>query len=231
MKKSFLAGMLAAVMLTTVLAAGCVNPLTPSPSPRPSPATTTAGTTQNATQLNLSAYLTNTMQAKNYTVVTPFARYSNQQTGTVYYNCTIRNAHGTYHVSYQVMPTSQAAQARYAQVMQGYTNQGYRMMQQNATAWSGYSNAAAKNVGVSYVTSPLMRYSVVTVTQEKASTTQPAAQNTWMQTWNAMQSHASTVGSTLPATTRTQMQTEMQAHMTNRTTSATAKASSTSKAT
>ncbi len=203
-------------MLVIVLTAGCVNPIAPSSSPSPSLAivtTTTTAVTQNLTQLNLSAYLTDTMRAKNYTMVTPFTRSENTQTKTVSYNCTVRNAQGTYHVNYEVIPTTQAAQARYQQVKQTYSNQGYKMTQQNATASTGYSSKAAKNVGVSYVTSPLMRHCVVTVNDEKLIGNTPTQQAMWMQTWNTVNTHASTVGSTLPTATRTQMQTEMQEYM------------------
>ena len=216
MKKTILVGTLAVVMLTTVLVAGCVNPLSPSPTPSPSPTAGTAGTTQNATNLSLSPYLTDTMKAKNYTVVTAFTRYVNPQTGAVYYNCTVHNANGTYYVSYQVMPTAQAAQVQYVQVTKVYVSQGYQVMQQNATAWSGHNATAAKNVGVAYVTSPLMKHTVVTVTQENASTPQSSAQqNAWMQTWNTIHNHASTAGSTLSTATRTHLQAALQQNVTS----------------
>jgi hypothetical protein len=88
-KKSFLAGTLAIVILAVVLAAGCTNPLTPSPTLSLSNATTTATE-------NVSQFLGATMQQQNFTVVTPFSAQPDPPAGIARYDGTVRDSNGAY---------------------------------------------------------------------------------------------------------------------------------------
>src|SRR5665647_879167 len=126
MKKSFLAGALAVVMLAAVLAAGCTFPMTSSPTSTPS--------TQNVSQ-----YLTTMMQERNFTMMTPFSSQSSLQTGTAVYNGTASDNNGTYAVSVQAWNNAQTAQAQFVALKTMFMGQGYAVVQENATAWLGFN--------------------------------------------------------------------------------------------
>ncbi|MGZ5563385.1 MAG: hypothetical protein ACXW1R_05985, partial [Halobacteriota archaeon] len=83
MKKPFLAGALAVVMLAAVLAAGCTSPTTSSPTPN---AVTTTTTTSAAANQTVIQYLATTMQQLNFTVATPFSLQPSPQAGIAVYN-------------------------------------------------------------------------------------------------------------------------------------------------
>jgi len=108
MKKSYLAGALAVVMLAAVLAAGCTTSTTSSPTPPPSASTTT--TTSAAEGQAIVQYLATTMQQLNFTVATPFSLQPNPQAGIVVYNGTVSDKNGTYAVSVQACNNASTAQ-------------------------------------------------------------------------------------------------------------------------
>ncbi|MGZ8884811.1 MAG: hypothetical protein ACXW0U_07875, partial [Halobacteriota archaeon] len=138
MKKPFLAGALAVVMLAAVLAAGCTSPTTSSPTPTPSASTTTTTTSAAANQTVIQ-YLATTMQQLNFTVATPFSLQPSPQAGIAVYNGTVSDKNGTYAVSVQACNNASTAQAHFNSLRTMFMGQGYATVQQNATAWSGFN--------------------------------------------------------------------------------------------
>ncbi|MGZ4904063.1 MAG: hypothetical protein ACXV5I_04555 [Halobacteriota archaeon] len=212
MNKLLLAAMLAVVMLAAVFAAGCVTPMMTSPTPTP-----TTGTA--AVSQNVSQYLTNVMQQRNFTMMTPFSLQPSTQAGVAVYNGTARDQNGTYVVSVQAWNSTQGAQSQFLSMSTMFMGQGYAPVQQNDTMWSGFNTSTGKGAAVEYGTSPLMPSYVMVVTggsTGQGSFQQPMWQHMWdvMHTSNndgsGMGSH---MGQGIGATTRTQMQQEMQEHM------------------
>jgi hypothetical protein len=217
MKKSFLAGTLAVVMLVAILAAGCTSPTTSSPTPTPS--TTTATTTTTAAPQNVSQYLATTMQQRNFTVVTPFSLQASPQAGIAVYNGTVSDNNGTYAVSVQASNNTQTTQAQFLSLRTMFMGQGYAAVQQNATAWSGFNANAQRGAAVEYGSSPLMPYYVMVITGGAIGQA-PFQQTMWQHMWDEMHEHMGNSGGMGPdmgqgmnANTRSQMQQEMQEHM------------------
>jgi len=206
MKKSFLAGALAVVMLAAVLAAGCTFPMTSSPTSTPS--------TQNVSQ-----YLTTMMQERNFTMMTPFSSQSSLQTGTAVYNGTASDNNGTYNVSVRTWNNAQTAQTQFTSLRNMFTGQGYATVQQNATMWSGFNTSARTGAAVEYGTSPLMPYYVMVITGGAVGQT-PLQQTMWQHMWDVLHMPGNDgsgmgpyMGQGMNATMRAGMQQEMQEHM------------------
>ena len=202
MKKLLLAGAAVYLMVVVVLIAGCTT-------------TTTNNTTMTTTgETNVSQYLTTTMQDRGFTIVTPFSRQATMQNGAVPYGGIVSNANGTYNVTYEVFNTTQDAQARYQEVVNGYVANRYTMMQQNSTAWSGFNPASSMGAGVSYGTSPLMPYYVMTMTGYSRSPQVPLQPGMWSHMWREMYEHMSPyLGQNLTYTMWQHMREEMYEHM------------------
>ncbi len=217
MKKSFIAGLLALVMLTAVFVAGCTSPTTTSPTPGPSTATTTA--TSTATVQNVSQYLTLMMQQRNFSVVRPFALQPPTQAGIALYNGTVSDQNGTYTVSVWSLNTSAGAQAQFLSLRNMYMGRGYTVVQQNATMWSGFNATARQGAAVEYGTSPLIPYYMMVITGG-ASGQAPFQQAMWQHMWDVMNTYGGPrvgigpyMGQGINTTLRAQMQQEMQEHM------------------
>ncbi|MGZ4925774.1 MAG: hypothetical protein ACXV4B_04905 [Halobacteriota archaeon] len=211
MKKSFLAGALAVVMLAAVLTAGCTtNPTTTSPTATP----TTAGAAQSVSQ-----YLATTMQQLNFTVATPFSLQPSVQAGIAAYNGTVSDNNGTYAVSVQACNNMSTAQAHFDSMRNMFTEQGYTTVQQNATMWSGFNASAQRGAAVEYGTSTLMPYYCMVITG--GSVGQALYQQTmWQNMWDDMHRLSGNgygmgpyMGYGMNANARSQMQQEMQEHM------------------
>ena len=212
MKKSFLAVSLALVMIAAVLAAGCTSPTTSSPTPTPS-------TSSTAASQNVSQYLTNMMQQRNFTMMTPFSLQPSTQAGIAVYNGTASDSNGTYAVSVQAWNTTQAAQAQFVSLRAMFMGQGYAQVQQNATVWSGFNTSTGKGAAVEYGTSPLMPSYVMVITGG-ASGQAPFQQPMWQHMWDVMHTPGLDgsgmgpyMGQAMNATARAGMQQEMQQHM------------------
>ena len=214
MKKSFLAGTLAVVILAVILAAGSTSPTTSSPTPTPTANTTTAAEDQAIAQ-----YLATSMQQLNFTVVTPFSLQPSPQAGIVVYNGTVSDNNGTYAVSVQAYNNTQTSQAQFLSLRTMFMGQGYATVQQNATAWSGFNASARRGAAVEYGSSPLMPYYGMVITGGAVGQA-PFQQAMWQHMWGDM--HARTgngggvgpyMGYGLNGGTRSQMQQEMQEHM------------------
>jgi hypothetical protein len=214
MKKSFLAGTLAVVILAVILAAGCTSPTTSSPTPTPTANTTTAAEDQAIAQ-----YLATSMQQLNFTVVTPFSLQPSPQAGIVVYNGTVSDNNGTYAVSVQAYNNTQTSQEQFLSLRTMFMGQGYATVQQNATAWSGFNASARKGAAVEYGSSPLMPYYGMVITGGAVGQA-PFQQAMWQHMWGDM--HARTgngggvgpyMGHEMNGGTRSQMQQEMQEHM------------------
>ena len=213
-KKLSLAGAAVFLMVVVILIAGCATTTTNN--------TTTTGPTQ-GTQLttatagatNVSQYLTATMQDRGYAIVTPFSRQATMQNGAVPYSGIVSDSNGTYNVTYEVMNTPQDTQARYQEVVNGYMARGYTMMQQNSTAWSGFNSASSMGTGVSYGTSPLMPYYVMTMTGYSRSPQMPLQPGMWSHMWGEMWYCCTGpyMGQNLTPDMRQHMQEEMYEHM------------------
>ncbi|MGZ4903777.1 MAG: hypothetical protein ACXVIG_02685 [Halobacteriota archaeon] len=219
MKKPFLAGTLAVVMLVAVLAAGCTSPTTSSPTPTPSTSTTTATTTTAATEEQaVIQYLTMTMQQRNFTVVTPFALQPSPS-GIAVYNATVSDQNGTYAVSVWSFNTSSGAQAQFLSLRNMYVRQGYAAIQQNATVWSGFNASARHGAAVEYGTSPLMPSYVMIITGG-ATEQGTFQQSMWIHMLDVMHTYGGNgygmgphMGSGLNSDTLNDMQQEMYEHM------------------
>jgi len=206
MKKSFLAGTLAVVMLAAVLAAGCTFPTTSSPTSTPS-------------SQNVSQYLTTMMQERNFTMMTPFSFQPRPQTGMAVYNGTASDNNGTYTVSVQAWNNTQTAQAQFGALKTMFLGQGYATVQQNATMWSGFNANTRTGAAVEYGTSPLMPYYVMVI--NGGAVEQTPFQNTmWQHMWDVMHTPGNDgsgmgpyIGQGMNATMRAGMQQEMQEHM------------------
>ena len=185
MKKPLLAGAAVCLIVVAVLIAGCTTTTTNN--------TTTTGLTQGTQPTtaitgatSVSQYLMATMQNRGFAIVTPFSRQATMQNGAVPYSGVVSDSNGTYNVTYEVMNTQQAAQARYQEVVNVYVASGYAMMQQNSTAWSGFNSASSMGAGVSYGMSPLMPYYVMMMTSYSAGSQRPLQPSTWLYTWRGM---------------------------------------------
>jgi hypothetical protein len=214
MKKPFLAGTLAVVMLAAILAAGCTSPTTSSPTP-----TSTANTTSAAEEQAVAQYLATTMQQLNFTVVTPFSLQSSPQAGVVVYNGTVSNDNGTYAVSVQAYNNTQTSQAQFLSLRTMFMGQGYATVQQNATAWSGFNASARRGAAVEYGSSPLMPYYGMVIAGGAIGQA-PFQQAMWQHMWDDMHERTGNGGGMGPymgygmsANARSQMQQEMQEHM------------------
>jgi len=214
MKKPFLAGTLAVVMLAAILAAGCTSPTTSSPTP-----TSTANTTSAAEEQAVAQYLATTMQQLNFTVVTPFSLQSSPQAGVVVYNGTVSNENGTYAVSVQAYNNTQTSQAQFLSLRTMFMGQGYATVQQNATAWSGFNASARRGAAVEYGSSPLMPYYGMVIAGGAIGQA-PFQQAMWQHMWDDMHERTGNGGGMGPymgygmsANARSQMQQEMQEHM------------------
>ncbi|MGZ5502783.1 MAG: hypothetical protein ACXW1O_06205, partial [Halobacteriota archaeon] len=168
MKKPFLAGALAVVMLAAVLAAGCTSPTTSSPTPN---AVTTTTTTSAAANQTVIQYLATTMQQLNFTVATPFSLQPSPQAGIAVYNGTVSDKNGTYAVSVQACNNASTAQAHFNSLRTMFMGQGYATVQQNATAWSGFNANTQRGASVEYGSSPLMPYYCMVITGGAAGQT------------------------------------------------------------
>jgi hypothetical protein len=206
MKKSFLAGTLAVVMLAAVLAAGCTFPMTSSPTSTPS-------------SQNVSQYLTTKMQERNFTMMTPFSLQPNPQTGIAMYNGTASDSNGTYAISVQAWNNAQAAQTQFTSLRDTFTGQGYVTVQQNATMWSGFNASTRTGAAVEYGTSPLMPYYVMVITGGAVGQA-PYQQNMWQHMWDEMHEHMGDgggmgpyMGQGITSDMRSHMQEEMEEHM------------------
>ena len=212
MKKPLIAGTLVVVMLAAILAAGCMIPMTSSPTSTPSPSAT-------ATSQNVSQYLTNMMQQRNFTMMTPFSLKASPQAGAAVYNGTASDTNGTYAVSVQAWNTTQAAQTQFVSLRTMFMGQGFALVQQNATVWSGFNTSTGKGAAVEYGTSPLMPNYMMVITGNatgQGSFQQPKWQHVWdvMRTPNNDGSGMGPyMGQRMNATMRTTMQQEMQEHM------------------
>jgi hypothetical protein len=185
MKKLLLAGAAVCLIVVAVLIAGCTttttnNTTTTSPTQGTQPMTAATGAT------NVSQYLTVTMQNRGFAIVMPFSRQVTEQNGAVHYSGVVSDSNGTYNVTYEVMNSPQAAQARYQELVNGYVARGYTMMQQNSTSWSGFNFTSSMGAGVSYGTSPLMPYYVMTMTGYSESPQMPLQPGTWSHMWGEM---------------------------------------------
>jgi hypothetical protein len=214
MKKPFLAGTLAVVMLAAILAAGCTSPTTSSPTP-----TSTANTTSAAEEQAVAQYLATTMQQLNFTVVTPFSLQSSPQAGVVVYNGTVSNDNGTYAVSVQAYNNTQTSQAQFLSLRTMFMGQGYATVQQNATAWSGFNASARRGAAVEYGSSPLMPYYGMVIAGGAIGQA-PFQQAMWQHMWDDMHERTGNGGGMGPymgygmsANALSQMQQEMQEHM------------------
>jgi hypothetical protein len=206
MKKSILAGTLAVEMLAAVLVAGCMFPMTSSPTSTPS-------------SQNVSQYLTTMMQERNFTMMTPFSFQPSPQTGTAVYNGTASDSNGTYTVSLQAWNNAQTAQAQFTSLRDTFMGQGYATVQQNATMWLSFNASAGKGAAVEYGTSPLMPNYVMVITSG-ASGQAPFQQLMWQHMWDVMHTPGNDgsgmgpdMGQGMNATMRAGMQQEMQEHM------------------
>ncbi|MFZ1021338.1 MAG: hypothetical protein WCE82_10920 [Halobacteriota archaeon] len=215
MKKSFVAGALALVMLAAVLAAGCTSPTTSSPTATPSTSTTTSAAQDQA----IAQYLATTMQQLNFTVVTPFSLQPSPQAGIAVYNGTVSDSNGTYTVSVQACNNASMAQAQFVSMRTLFMGQGYAAVQQNASAWSGFNASAKRGAAVEYGSSPLMPYYCMVITGGAVGQA-PYQQNMWRDMWNDMHRLSGNgygmgpyMGYGPNANTRTDMQQEMQEHM------------------
>lgn len=215
MKKSFLAGALAVVMLAAVLAAGCTSPATSSPTPTPSVSTTTTAAADQA----IVQYLGTTMQQLNFTMVAPFSLQASFQAGIAVYNGTVSDSNGTYAVSVQACNNASTAQAHFDSLRTRFIGQGYTTVQQNATAWSGFNASAQRGAAVEYGSSPLMPYYCMVITGGAVGQA-PFHQSMWQHMWDNMHERTGNGGGMGPymgqgmnANTRSQMQQEMQQHM------------------
>jgi hypothetical protein len=213
MKKSFLAGALAMVMLAAVLAAGCTSPTNSSPTPAPSTGTTGATTPQ-----NVSLYLTTMMQQRNFTVVTPFSLQPSTQAGIAEYNGTVSDQNGTYIVSVQACNNTQPAQVQFSSLRTMFMGRGYAVVQQNETAWSGFNASARQGAAIEYGASPLMPSYCMVITGG-ATGLAPFQQPMWQHVWDEVHTPSNDggmgpyMGQGINANVRTQMQQEMQEHM------------------
>jgi hypothetical protein len=217
MKKSFLAGALAVLMLAAVLAAGCTT--NPTSSPTPTSSIGTATSTSFATAQNVSQYLTLMMQQRNFTVVRAFSLQPSTQAGIAVYNGTVSDQNGTYVVSVQACNNTQTAQAQFLSQRTMFMGQGYAAMQQNETAWSGFNASARQGAAVEYGTSGLIPFYCMVITGG-ATGQAPFQQTMWQHMWDVMHTYGGNdvgvgpyMGQGLNTTLRTQMQEEMQEHM------------------
>jgi hypothetical protein len=154
------------------------------------------------------------MQDRGFTIVTSFSRQATTQNGAVLYSGIVSDTNGTYNVTYEVFNTTQAAQARYQEAVNGYMTQGYMMMQQYSTAWSGFNPASSMGAGVSYGTSPLMPYYVMIMTGYSRSPQVPLQPGMWSHMWSEMSEHMSPyLGQNLTRTMWQHMREEMYEHM------------------
>jgi len=215
MKKSFLAGSLAVVMLAAVLAAGCTSPTTSSPTPTPSTSTATSAAADQA----IAQYLATTMQQLNFTVVMPFSLQPSPQAGIAVYNGTVSDSNGTYAVSVQACNNASTAQAHFDSLRNMFMGQGYTAMQQNATAWSGFNASARRGAAVEHGSSPLMPYYCMVITGGAVGQA-PFQQTMWQHMWDDMHGYSGNgygmgpyMGYGMNASTRSQMQQEMQEQM------------------
>jgi hypothetical protein len=211
MKKLLLAGAAVCLIVVVVLIAGCTTTTTNNTT---SPTQGTQSTTATTGATNVSQYLTATMQDRGFTIVTPFSRQTTMQNGAVPYSSVVSDSNGTYNVTYEVMNTPQAAQARYQELVNGYVVHGYTMMQQNSTSWSGFNSASSMGAGVSYGTSPLMPYYVMTMTGYSKSPQMPLQRSMWSHMWGEMYEHMGPyLGQNLTPAMRQHMREEMYEHM------------------
>ena len=189
MKKLFLAGAVALLMVAAVLTAGCATTTTPSPTPTHGTQTTAISTNATTGVTNVSQYLTTTMQDRNFTIVTSFSPRPNPRNGFVRYSGVVSDRNGTYNVTYYAFNTPQAAQTRYHGFVNGYMTRGYAMMQQNSTTWSGFNSASSMGVGVEYGTSPLMPYYVMVMRSYSTAPQTPMQQSMWSHMWGEIREH------------------------------------------
>jgi hypothetical protein len=213
MKKSFLAGTLAVVMLAAVLAAGCTtNPTTTSPTPTPSPtATTTTAIPQNVSQL-----LADAVQQQNFTVVTPFSPQPSTPTGIAVWNGTVSDSNGTYVVSVRACDNSQLGQTQFATLRDVFMSQGYATVQQNATMWVGFNADTGRGAAVQHGISSLMPYYCMVITGGGTG----YQQSMWMNMWDHMNEYHANgygmgpyMGQGINTNLRSTMQQEMEEHM------------------
>jgi hypothetical protein len=176
-KKSFLAGTLAMVVLAAVLAAGCTNPLTASPTPSSSNATTTATE-------NVSQFLGATMQQQSFSIVTPFLAQPNTPNGIAQYDGTVSDSNGVYLVSFRDCNDPQLAQTQFTSLRDTYIGQGYATVQQTGTYWVGFNPNTGKGASVEYGTSPLMPNYCMVITGGGAPGYPPYQQAMWTTAWN-----------------------------------------------
>lgn len=159
------------------------------------------------------------MQRLNFTVVTPFSLQTGSQAGVAMYNGTVRDNNGTYTVSVQAWNNTQAAQAQFLSLRTMFTGQGYAVIQQNATAWSGFNASARHGAAVEYGASPLMPNYMMVITGGAVGQA-PYQQNMWQDMWNDMHTYSGNgdgmgpyMGYQLTNAALTSMQQEMQEHM------------------
>jgi hypothetical protein len=214
MKKSFLAGALALVMLAAVIAAGCASPTTSSPTPTPSPSVTTTA----IAALNVSQFLAATMQQQNFSVKTPFSAQPSTPSGIAVYNGTVSDSNGAYLVSVRACDNAQVAQSQFTSLRDTFIRQGYATVQENATMWIGFNANTGRGAAVQHGISTLMPYYCMAITGGRTG----YLQSMWTNMWNHMtQYHTNPygygmgpyMGQGMTTAMRSHMQDEMEEHM------------------
>jgi hypothetical protein len=159
------------------------------------------------------------MQERNFTMITPFSFQPSPQTGTAVYNGTASDNNGTYAVSVQAWNNAQTARAQFAALKTMFTGQGYAAVQENATAWLGFSASARTGAAIEYGTSPLMPNYTMVITGSAVGQTS-FQQTMWQHMWDFVHSQNDNgggmgqyMGVGMNASMRNAMQQEMQEHM------------------
>jgi hypothetical protein len=152
-------------------------------------------------------------------VVSPFSLQPSPQAGIAVYNGTVSDNNGTYAVSVQACNNASTAQAHFDSLRNVFMGHGYAVVQQNATAWSGFNASARQGAAVEYGNSPLMPYYCMVITGGAAGQA-PFQQAMWQHMWDDMHDRTGNGGGMGPymgygmnEDTRTDMQQEMQEHM------------------
>lgn len=159
MKKQVIIVLIAAVMLSTVLIAGCtvnVNNTT-SPSPPPSASTspsvsisvkTVAPTALPLSTTDLSPFFTSYMQTEGYTIVTPFTKGVSSSTGNDQYKGVVSDDKYIYGASIEITKSPAQTASVFDAAKSATQQSGFTTFEVSNDSWIGYNSS---NSFVAYV--------------------------------------------------------------------------------
>ena len=150
MKKNIIIVLIAAVMLSTVLIAGCTvnvnNTATPSPAPTASispsvsiSVKTVAPTALPLSMTDLSPFFTRYMQTEGYTIVTPFTKGTSGSTGNDHYKGVVADGKYIFGTSIEITTSPDQTATVFDAAKSDAQQSGFATFEASNNSWIGYN--------------------------------------------------------------------------------------------